>query len=178
MADRDEAFYLEFLAPLEEQMSRTVWRIVRDREMARDAVQDAVTLLWRRRDRVRAHPNPRALVLRVCMNAAVDALRRSRKEMERMQVELPATLTSGPGSQPGAGLEADEIAGRVRSALARLPSRQATAVLLRVLEDRSYEEIATAMGCSAVTARIHVMRGRARLGSLLAPLAGPMGAST
>jgi RNA polymerase sigma-70 factor (ECF subfamily) len=159
-------------------MSRTVWRIVRDRETARDAVQDAVTVLWRRRDRVRAHPNPRALVLRVCMNAALDALRRSRREMERMQTELPASLTSGPGSEPGAGLEANEIAERVRAALTRLPPRQATAMLMRVLEERSYEEIALAMGCSTVTARIHVMRGRAQLVRLLAPLAEQIGGRT
>jgi RNA polymerase sigma factor (sigma-70 family) len=156
-------------------MSRTVWRIVQDREMARDAVQDAVTMLWRRRDRVRAHPNPRALVLRVCTNAALDALRRSRKERDRMLVELPATLASAPGIEPGADLEANEIESRVRAALTRLPPRQATAVLLRVLEERSYEETALAMGCSTVTARIHVMRGRLRLARLLAPLVQHIG---
>lgn len=159
-------------------MSRTVWRIVRDREMARDAVQDALAVLWRRRERVRSHPNPRALVLRVCTNAALDALRRSRTESGRMAAELPAGVAAGPEAKPDAGIEVGELVSRVRVALAKLPPRQATAVLLRVLEERPYEEIASAMGCSSVTARIHVMRGRARLSRLLAPLAPQTGGRT
>jgi DNA-directed RNA polymerase specialized sigma24 family protein len=36
-------------------------------------------------------------------------------------------------------------------------------VLLHIVEEQPYEEVARAMGCSESTARVHVLRGRAAL---------------
>lgn len=55
-------------------------------------------------------------------------------------------------------------------AIARLPRQQAAAVLLRIVQEQSYEAVAKALDCSETTARIHVSRGRARLSRWLAPL--------
>ena len=65
-------------------------------------------------------------------------------------------------------LEAREAREDVMAAIGQLPPRQAAAVLMRGMEERPYREIAEALECAEVTARIHVMRGRARLGRLLA----------
>ena len=164
----DEAFYETYLASLETRMLRTVWRVVRDEEMARDALQDALVVTWRRRQRIRAHPNPDALILRICIHAAIDAIRRGRKR--GVEVELLETLPA-PGRGATATVEARELRAHVLFAIGRLPAKQATAVLMRVLEERPYRAIAEALECAEVTARIHVMRGRARLGRLLAHLA-------
>jgi len=166
----DEAFYGEYLAPLETRMLRAVWSVVRDEERARDALQDALVVTWRRRERVRAHPNPEALILRICIHAAIDTVRKSRKR--GVEVELPATLPAA-SREATATLEARELRAHVLSAIGRLPTKQATAVLMRVLEERPYRAIAEALECAEVTARIHVMRGRARLARLLAHLAPP-----
>jgi RNA polymerase sigma-70 factor (ECF subfamily) len=165
----DEAFYEEYLAPLETRMLRTVWRVVHDEDTARDALQDAMVVTWRRRDRVRAHPNPPALILRICVHAAIDAVRKGRRR--GVEVELPETLTVRPSRGPAAAFEARDLRRQVRAAIGRLPTKQATAVLMRVLEERPYRAVAEALECAEVTARIHVMRGRARLGRLLAHLA-------
>lgn len=114
-------------------------------------MQDALAVMWRRRERVRSHPNPRALVPRVCTNAALDALRRRRTESGRMAAELPDGVAAGPEGKPDAGIEVGELVSRVRVALAQLPPRQATAVLLRVLEERPHEEIASAAPRSAAS---------------------------
>jgi len=165
----DEAFYEEYLAPLETRMLRTVWRVVHDEEMARDALQDALVVVWRRRERVRSHPNPEALILRIAIHAALDAVRKALRR--RAPVELPAALTASPSPGPTAALDSRELREQVLAAVGRLPAKQATAVLMRVLEERPYRAIAEALECGEVTARIHVMRGRARLGRLLAHLA-------
>jgi len=62
-----------------------------------------------------------------------------------MAAELPAESRPGPEAKPDAGIEVGEMVSRVQIALAQLPPRQATAVLLRVLEERTYEEIASTM---------------------------------
>jgi len=41
-------------------------------------------------------------------------------------------------------------------------------VMLHIVEERSYEEVAQAMGCSETTVRVHVLRGRATLARRLA----------
>jgi len=170
-ASEDEAFYERYLQPLESRMLRAVWRVVRDPELARDALQDALTVLWKRRERVRAHPNPEALVLRVCLNAAVDALRKDMRYRRSAQAAAPAHELPGPEPGPMTQLERSELEAQVLRAISRLPPKPAVAVMMRVVEEQPYPAVAEALGCSETTARIHVMRGRARLCRMLAHLA-------
>jgi DNA-directed RNA polymerase specialized sigma24 family protein len=78
--DRPE--YERLIAPIEDRMIRSVWRIVRDPDDAEDAFQDALLMVWKRWGQVRRHPNPHALVLRICINAAHDMLRRRARRLK------------------------------------------------------------------------------------------------
>jgi hypothetical protein len=69
LKDRDFS-YDRFIRPTEGQMTRVVWRIVRDPEDAEDALQDALSTIWKKRRLVCTHPNPLALILKICINAA------------------------------------------------------------------------------------------------------------
>ena len=154
--------------PMEGRMMRSIWRIVRHREAAEDALQDALAIVWKKRDAVARHPKPEALILRIAVSAAIDAVRKSRR---RLRHETPG-LADGRAGDSAPPLES-EVEGRdlqaaVLDAIGRLPRRQATAVLLHIVEDQSYEEAARAMGCSESTVRVNVMRGRAGLARLLA----------
>ena len=71
--------YDSLVRPLEPRMMRSIWRIVRQKETAEDALQDALAVIWKKRDRVARHPNPRALILRIAVAAAYDAFRKSRR---------------------------------------------------------------------------------------------------
>ncbi|MCK7462047.1 MAG: hypothetical protein MZU84_08305 [Sphingobacterium sp.] len=63
--------YDSLVRPLEPRMMRTVWRIVRHEEAAEDALQDALAVIWKKRDAVARHPNPRALILKIAVAAAL-----------------------------------------------------------------------------------------------------------
>jgi len=167
-ASGDDVFYDTYLAPLETRMLRTAWRITRDRDRAHDALQDAMARIWKHRERVRCHPNPAALVLRITIQAAIDVLRRERR---RRRAEGTATLSSWRATSPTAAAERTEAQAMVLEAVAQLPRKQAVAVTLRVLEDERYETIAAALGCAEATARVHVLRGREKLKYLLHALA-------
>ena len=67
-----EEFYDRYLAPLEDQMIRSVWRIVCHQDDAEDVLQNAIAIVIKKQKRIMAHPNPRALILRVCLDAAYD----------------------------------------------------------------------------------------------------------
>src|SRR5512135_95697 len=73
--------YDVLVRPLEVRMMRTIWRIVREREAAEDALQDALTTIWRKRDAVARHPKPEALILRIAVAAAIDAVRKRRRRL-------------------------------------------------------------------------------------------------
>jgi len=166
----DDRFYERYVEPFETRMLRAVRRVVRDPELARDAVQDAVVRLWQHRDRVRRHPNPEALVLRVGLHSAIDAVRRGLRRRETGDAALEARPAPAGGG-PGESVERREQHEAVVGALARLPRQQALAVLMHVVEEQPYAAVARALGCAEITARVHVMRGRARLRRVLAPLA-------
>ena len=156
--------------PLESRMMRAVWRIVRQKEAAEDAFQDALAVIWKKRDAVARHPNPQALILKMTVAAACDACRRRRR---RLAHEIPglAEDRSADAAPPVTKAAEDRLLrAEMLEAIARLPERQATAVLLRVVEERPYEEIAAAMGCTEATVRVHVLRAKAALARRLAGL--------
>jgi RNA polymerase sigma factor (sigma-70 family) len=170
-ATGDDVFYDTYLAPLETRMLRTAWRITRDPDRARDALQDAMVRIWTHRGRIVSHPNPGALVLRITIHAAIDVLRRDCRRSRAEESAAPAAWRANPTAGPSAEAERSEVRALVLDAVARLPERQAAAVTLRVLMDEPYEAIAAALGCTEPTARVHVLRGRAKLARLLGPLA-------
>jgi len=156
------------IRPMETRMMRSIWRIVRQREAAEDALQDALTIIWRKRRTVARHPNPQALLLKIAVNAAYDAVRKSRRRLRREIAGLPEKLADDSSSSISKESEDRSLRADILEAIASLPKRQATAVLMRIVEEQSYEEIARGMGCSETTARIHVMRARAALTRRLA----------
>lgn len=161
--DRD---YEALVRPIERRLVRAVWRVLRNEADADDALQDGLTRVWMRLEQVRRHPNPEALVVRLCLNSAYDILRR-RQRRGRSEVVLDAA--AHPAGSPSAleRIEAQELRSELLRAIGCLSRTQAEAVLLRYADSRSYSEIAAALDCSESTARTHVERGRDRLARIL-----------
>ncbi len=166
----EKLFFEKLIEPVEHQMMRSIWRIVRDPEMAKDALQESLTKIWRRLDRIRNHPNPRALILKICLNAAIDSLRKRKRLHQHEKAELIHQIPTQSHTKDYEALERKRIEAEVFRAINRLPRRQAVAVLMRIIQDQPYEAIAQAMKCSETTVRIHVSRGRARLSQWLSHL--------
>jgi RNA polymerase sigma-70 factor (ECF subfamily) len=66
-------------------------------------------------------------------------------------------------------LAATDLREELGTALESLPEAQRAALELRVLEERPYQEIASALSCTETAARIRVMRALGRLARLLGP---------
>lgn len=164
---KESLSYEELIAPVRERMMRVIWRVVRHPEEAEDTMQEALTIIWKKRSRVLRHPNPQALILKICINAAVDALRRQNRGARPGSAAVIDRLAD-PAA--GSALHQAETEAMVRRAVGRLPRKQALAVVMRVLEGHSYREIGTAMGCREATARTHVLRGRTKLSRWLSEL--------
>ncbi len=155
-----EAQFAQLVLWRRDRMLRAIWRVVRDPSIAEDALQDALTTLWRKLPALARHPNPDAFVLRVSLDAACDQLRaharRRRRDVPLDTSDACASMELPPGVDRG-------VFDEVRQAIIRLPRKQATAILLRAIHDESYETIARTLRCSEVTARVHVAHARAKL---------------
>jgi RNA polymerase sigma factor (sigma-70 family) len=161
--------YEQIIRPIEHQMMLSVWRITQNAEDADDAFQEAMTQVWQRLPRIRTHPNPRALVLRICTNVACDVLRRKTRRGKHEQT-LDTSEIDASNPDMAALILRNERREQIKIAIARLPEQQATAVTMRFLLYCPYEEIAQSLGCAEATARVHVTRGLSRLRELLAHL--------
>jgi RNA polymerase sigma factor (sigma-70 family) len=133
---------------------RTLFLVVRERELARDIAQDAFVHLYPRWRRVSRYDRPDAWVRRVAVRMAVRA---SRRELSRSRLESELEVATMP--RP---VDVDVV-----RAIGRLSGFQRAAVALFYLEDRPVSEVADVLACSEVTAKVHLHRARKRLVELL-----------
>jgi RNA polymerase sigma factor (sigma-70 family) len=161
-----DLLFEELIEPVKSQMIATVRRIVGDPHDAEDVMQDVLSAIWRKLERIHKHPNPEAYIMRICINRSYDALRRKNRWGKKVQAVDSVQIEQLPDpSSNDAG--ASEREGAIYKALFSLPGRQGKALLLRVVEEKSYEAIAEIFGCSTATARSHVSKGRERLRTIL-----------
>jgi RNA polymerase sigma-70 factor (ECF subfamily) len=159
--------YDQLVAPIEDRMIRSIWRIVRNQADAEDAMQEALVGLWKRWDAMCKHPNPHALILKFCIDAALDKVRQRLRQNRNRDPEAIVMDVEDRAPSPLQQVANLEHYERLLAAVNELPKQQATAMLMRVIQSQSYRDIASAMRCTEATARKHVARGRARLHAVL-----------
>lgn len=137
---------------------RLAWTLTGRRDLGEELVQDAMVTVHRRWAKVCGYDRPGAFARRVLLNDATSAARRRAAE-KRAVDRLPATGTTDPPELPP-----DD---NFWSALRSLPRRQAQAVALHYLEDRSIAEIADVLDISPNTVKVHLHRGRLALAESL-----------
>lgn len=159
--DVADQVYAELITPIEGRMTRTIAGILNDPDDAADALQNAMLYVWKNLRKIHRHPNPQGYILRVCISASYDVLRRNVRQKQLEVHNLPDQAPShhdavSPESTP-------HTLSAIRSGIATLPKKQAQAVLLRLMEDEPFNVIGRILGCSEATARSHVSKGLARL---------------
>lgn len=162
--------YDRLVGPIEDRMLATVWRVLGDPHDAEDALQNALARLWQQWPRLEHHANPRALILKFCADAAIDQLRRRKRPVVQSLANGLAESLLTRQLLPDEMLIRQETLNDIMEAVARLSRNQATAVLMRFIQDESYENIGAALGCGTATARKHIARGREKLERELAHL--------
>lgn len=116
---------------------------------AQDAVQQALEKAWRYRARVREEYF-RVWLTRIVINECKSMLRRGKRTLLSDRMELYAGQTPPP-----------DIA--LRDALARLPEKLRTPLLLQCMEGFSVKEASQALGLPETTVRSRLFRARKAL---------------
>lgn len=144
------------LAVLRRRLLGLAVKLIWNRDDAEDIVQEAFRLVLKRGPALTdagLAPWAWRTVTLLCLNR-----RRSRR------VEPLGEWIEPPTSpQTDDAVERSERLERLRSLIEELPDQQRLAVVLRLMEGLSYEEVAGIMGISSAAARTHVHLARARL---------------
>jgi RNA polymerase sigma-70 factor (ECF subfamily) len=171
LADQVKAGDRDALRPLLDQVRpralAIALKVLRNREDAEDAVQEALVKAWRNIDRFEGRASFTTWIHRIVMNTSLDILRRntSRPDMtvtaEREDDEQPK-LEPTYEITPEHTVALGEMQLMVRAAVSRLAPVHQQAINLREFEDCSYEEIAENAGCpvGTVMSRLHHARHR------------------
>ena len=129
-----------------------ILRIVRDRATAEDLTIETFWRMYRAHARFDATRGTcTAWLRRIATNAALDHLRRTRRE-----VPLPEDPPDAP-KVPAA--ERSELRRTILSAMNSLSPRLRVAVVLALVEEESYDRIAEALGISVSAVKVRVFRG-------------------
>ena len=129
-----------------------ILRVVRDRATAEDLTIETFWRMYRAHARFdAAKGNCTAWLRRIATNAALDHLRRTRRE-----VPLPEDPPDAP-KVPAA--ERSELRRTILSAMNSLSPRLRVAVVLALVEEESYGRIAEALGISVSAVKVRVFRG-------------------
>jgi RNA polymerase sigma-70 factor (ECF subfamily) len=132
---------------------------------AEDLAADTFVRAWTARDRIR-QGTVRAYLLTITRNLFRDGLRAARPQVpldEQMADNAPAV---------DARVERVFALRQVRSRLRRVPRGDRRALLLYVIREMSYAEIATALGVSVAAVKSRIFRAREALAAPVSPRNG------
>ena len=164
-----EAFGLLFERHAEPMLAFFARRTL-DAESAAELVAETFAEAFSSRDRFRdqgvdgagwLYGIGRHLLSRYFRSGAVDARARRRLGMPERNV------TESDYERIEEQIDFESIGRQLRDALSALPEEHREAVTLRVIDGRSYREVAEELGCTEPTARARVSRGLKRIATRL-----------
>lgn len=141
------------------------WRILGNRDLARDAAQETFLRVFRSLDRFRLGESFQAWICQITVNVCRDFARK--RGPVAVDLEDMDSLPHERGAVPKAGAEEalllEERRSLVQGALKSLPPGERTALVLRDIEGFTTEEVARVLGVRPVTIRTQVSSARSKI---------------
>ena len=148
------------------------YRFVGRHDEAEDLTQDIFLKIFKALRTFDRRANFQTWLISISRNLCIDHYRSVRKERETMARDVdPSGLTPvSPGRGPYGQLELSALRDQIRTALAALPPALREAVVLRDLQEFSYQEIADRLRLPEGTVKSRINRGRLELAKQLTRL--------
>src|SRR5437763_16587870 len=160
---------------------RTLFEIYKDRvysiamyslggteAMAADVTQQVFVKLMTRINQFRGQSEFTTWLYRLVVNTCRDEQRKTRRFVPLADASIPAVSSQSPRAE----YTRKELSERVQAAVSQLKPKLRWPILLRYVEDLSYEEIASVLGCSRGTVASRLNRGHKALARKLHHLRG------
>jgi RNA polymerase sigma-70 factor (ECF subfamily) len=175
-----EKAYRELLDRYQRPVFSLVYRMVRDRELAEDLAQETFIKVFNHLGSYNPAYKFSSWIFKIASNLAIDALRKkeldtvsldgSRHASTSDEVEATRITVRSRDENPEELLEAKQLGQEIEQAIGGLRPEYRTAILLRHVEGRPYEEIAEIMGIPLGTVKTYIHRARGELRETLSHL--------
>jgi len=175
----DEAAFAELVRRYRGQITNYVYRLVSDYDTAVDLAQETFLRVFRAAERYQSSYAFSTYIYRIATNLAISELR---KRKRHRLVSLTGFFQSREQGEPDAEFDPADcrpladvalVEGERRQAVARaiatLPEKYRVPLVLRDIEERSYEEIARILEMSEGTVKSRISRARSFLRDKLQP---------
>ena len=167
----NENAYLEIVERFKDRLFTFIYRFVGDENLAEDLVQDTLIKVYTHRHAYREIARFSTWIYTIAGNLARTELRKRKRRatfsMSSLGVgdreyELPSEDYA-----PSKTMESEQTEKHIRMALAKLPLHFRTVIILRDVQELSYEEISKIMKIPLGTVKSRVNRARLRLQEML-----------
>src|SRR6202521_1352025 len=150
------------------------YKFVGKHDEAEDLAQDIFLKVFKSLDTFDRRANFQTWLISVSRNLCIDHYRSVRKERETINRDVDASELSpaSPNEGPVAAIEQRDRVILLRQALAALPESLRTAVLMRDIQEMSYQEIADTLRLPEGTVKSRINRGRTELARQVRKLRG------
>lgn len=168
-----ESAFRELVRRYERPVFSLVYRLVRDRDTAEDLAQETFVKVLNNIERYRPEFKFSSWLFKIANNVAIDHLRKRNVDTVSLDgsrwatstEEMQATSVQAVDSSQSAleELESRELGGAIERAIGSLRPEYRACILLRHVEDRSYEEIAATLDLPLGTVKTYIHRARHEL---------------
>lgn len=168
---RDQVAFAELYDRTSAKLFGVCLRILKTREMAEEAAQEAYVKIWRNAERyAEQRGSPIAWMAVIARNQAIDRLRAMPAPARPLDARHEPI---DPAPTPEAAAVARGEASRLQRCMDAIEARQARALRLTYLEGRTYQQAADALSTPLNTVKTWVRRGLIALRSCLDDGDGP-----
>lgn len=149
--------FKRILLPQYRQMYAAAFAILRDTDDASDAVQDTISALWLKHDRMDAPDNPQAFCYQTIRNHCIDRLRQnSKRYFER--IDTLYTIESDSHTDEETSFNSTKES--IKKYLKELNGRHKKILILSIFSQLSNNEISAVTGETPENVRVILCRGR------------------
>jgi RNA polymerase sigma-70 factor (ECF subfamily) len=147
--------------------------MVGDRSLAEDLAQETFVRAFRGLGTLREETKLSTWLFGIARNCALEQLRTRRRDAANVEIDAePAFELHDHARTPSGQLLDKELSGVIEGALQKLDEDKRTVFTLKVLQQRSYEEIAEITGFSVGKLKTDLHRARAEMRKRIGPYLG------
>jgi RNA polymerase sigma factor (sigma-70 family) len=159
----DRESLVRLLEMIESSVYRTAFYVLGNEQDALDASQEALIRIYTKIDTYQEKAKFSTWVQRIVTNVCIDKFRRKKETVSIEQNELVLYALQNVEQE----VERAGMFEEVRRAINELPEQHRTVVILRYLQDLSYNEIAEVLNMPLNTVKSYLYRARQQLQELL-----------
>jgi RNA polymerase sigma-70 factor (ECF subfamily) len=170
----DEAAWETIVRHYWRKVFNVAYKFVGKHDEAEDLTQEIFLKIFKSLDTFDRRANFQTWLISVSRNLCIDHYRSVRKERETIDRDVDASELTPISKEIGAIalLEQQDRVALLRQALAELPDALKTAVLMRDIQELSYQEIARKLRLPEGTVKSRINRGRTELARQVMKLTG------